>query len=640
MSVALALAVAAAWLFQARTAVLLREDALATARLWSQFIVRATPELLPVLSGDEPAISTIVSYRRAQELSHIGTFELYDDKGAPRLAFDGGQFAQFSSARPSLSAEAMETARQGPAIVEADSDGPTVIAPVVMAGKVIGFLRAVVNQQELKAAYAEHTQRLLLWLGAASLLIVVLFRWGGWRILRGPERPADSGLHLDRLTGLPDRAYLLEAIEKQLSRHLTHSGQVAVLAVDVDKFMEINSLLGNDGGDHVLRTVARRIADVAHGEIVARLAGDAFGVVIGRADVEEEAQRLGEAIVRAAALPIEWEDLRVTPTLSVGAAIAPTDGREGAVLMRHADLARVTAKDAGGNRLNFFNEGMGRQYAERLALDRTIEAALKAENFRLEYQPVVDLSSGRTVGFEALLRLFDDAGSPISPSLFIPAAERSGAIVPMGLWAVKRACAFAADWPAPLYVAVNLSPVQLEQDDIVADIAAALDQTGLPAHRLEIEVTESVLLGDSMAIRDRLDSLHRLGVRIVLDDFGSGYSSLSYLWRFPFDKIKIDQSFVRAMSRNRQARGVLRSIIAMGRTLGLPVTVEGIETDAESAFLKRLRCDYAQGFLFGRPLSEADVPALLLREFQRGPAPRVVQLDEPKSATKPAVRTG
>jgi EAL domain-containing protein (putative c-di-GMP-specific phosphodiesterase class I) len=382
--------------------------------------------------------------------------------------------------------------------------------------------------------------------------------------------------------------------------------------------------------------MARRIADAVPGEMVARLGGDSFAILVGRSDIEAEAQSIGEAILKAAALPIEWQEQEIHAALSVGAAIAPTDGREAAALLRAADLARIAAKMAGGSRLHYFNEALGRQYEERLALGRTIENACRSENFRLDYQPVVELKSGRIVGFEALLRLVGDDGQPIPPSAFIPAAERSGAITAMGVWAIRRACAFAAEWPAPLYVAVNLSPVQFEQDAVVTEIAAALEAAQLPAHRLEIEVTESLLLRDLGPVRERLDALHRLGVRVVLDDFGAGYSSLSYLWRFPFDKLKIDQSFVRAMNRNAQARGLLRSVVAMGRSLNLPVTVEGIETEAEAAFMRKLRCDYAQGFLFGRPLPEAEVPSLLLRAFQRDTQPKLVASNDapPTSATK------
>ncbi len=614
----------------ARSAMVLKNHALETGEDWAGFLVRSTPELLLVLKGEPLHRTTIFAYRQAQELSPVNAFELYDDAGVPRLAFDGGEIQPLPSARPALPQADIAAARDEPVIAESRGDVSSVIAPVTMAGQRIGYVRTLIDQGELRAAYLARTRGLAAGLGVLSLMILALL---GWNVLRPrPDLADDDRPHLDRLTGLPDRASFLAAVEVTLQRQLTHDGQVAVLVVDIDKFMEINNHLGNEGGDHALKTLSRRVTDVAAGGMVARLGEDAFAVLLAGTDVEAEAQRIGEAIMKSAAFPVEWEGERVHPTVSVGAAIGPADGREAAILLRHADLAHAAAKAMGGNRLNYFNDGLGRQYEERLTLDRTIEAATRAESFRLDYQPVVELKSGRIVGFEALLRLTGDDGQSIPPSAFIPAAERSGAIAAMGLWAIRRACAFAAEWPAPLYVAVNLSPTQFESDDVVAEVAAALQAAQLPAHRLEIEVTESVLLNDASHVRDRLDALHRLGVRVVLDDFGAGYSSLSYLWRFPFDKLKIDQSFVRAMNRNAQARGLLRSVVAMGRSLELPVTVEGIESDEEAAFMKKLRCDYAQGFLFGRPMPESEVPALLLRAFQRDTQPKLAASAEPLPA--------
>jgi diguanylate cyclase (GGDEF)-like protein len=622
------------WLMHARSEMAMKNHALETGGDWASFLVRSTPELLLVLKGEPLNRATVFAYRQAQELSAVTSFVLYDDAGVPRLAFDGGELQPLPSARPTLPQAQIDSVLGEPVITGQRGDVSSVIAPVTMAGQTIGYVRTVVDQSELRAAYFARTRGVAAGLGVLSVMVLALVGWHTLRVRAqddGGERP-----HLDRLTGLPDRASFLAAVEASLQRQLSHDGQVAVLVVDIDKFMEINNHLGNEGGDHALKTLSRRVTDVAAGGMVARLGEDAFAVLLAGPDVEAEAQRIGETIMKTAAFPVEWDGERVHPTVSVGAAIGPADGREAAILLRHADLAHAAAKAMGGNRLNYFNDGLGRQYEERLALDRAIEAACRAESFRLDYQPVVEMKSGRIVGFEALLRLTDDAGQPIPPSAFIPAAERSGAIAAMGLWAIRRACAFAAEWPAPLYVAVNLSPTQFESDDVVAEVAAALEAAQLPAHRLEIEITESVLLNDASHVRDRLDALHRLGVRVVLDDFGAGYSSLSYLWRFPFDKLKIDQSFVRAMNRNAQARGLLRSVVAMGRTLELPVTVEGIESQDEADFMRKLRCDYAQGFLFGKPMPEAEVPGLLLRAFQRDTQPKLVT--ESEAAPAPMLR--
>jgi diguanylate cyclase (GGDEF)-like protein len=424
----------------------------------------------------------------------------------------------------------------------------------------------------------------------------------------------------DPLTGLPNRQAFIEALDDMLARDGAHDRETAVMLVDIDHFMQVNDALGQEGGDHVLSAVAERLATGCSGGVVARLGGDTFGVIISSDAATIEAERVGGRILDLLSQAVEWRSERVQPLSSVGVVVSPTDGRETSQLLRRADIARYAAKAAGGNRMHFFNDRMGRQYEDRLSLQRTIDAAIAAESFRLEYQPIIDLRSGRLSGFEALIRMAGANGEEISPAIFIPAAEHTGAIAAIGRWTLMHACRFAADWPRHLQIAVNLSPVQFESDAIVGDIATALAETRLEPERLEIEVTEGVLLRDSPVIRRRLGALQALGVRVVLDDFGTGYSSLGYLWQFPFDKLKIDQSFIRAIDRNPRARGVLRTIIALGRTLGLPITAEGIETENEAAFVRRLRCDQVQGYLFSRPLPETEIANFIMKDVWPKPA--------------------
>jgi diguanylate cyclase (GGDEF)-like protein len=605
---------------RSKTAQLLRLDAITVASEWSHYLVRTTPEFLLILAGELPSPSTLAAYRHAEKLSRVRKFAIYDRHGTLHMSFLDGEPVEASTetiplATLSDSQDSPLVARQPEA-----SDLAQVILPLKVAGHVVGYLSASVDQDGLKSTYLSEALQTAISVAVLLLLVGILVHFG----LGFQQRKSAAQIRYlarnDALTGLPNRQAFIEALDDILARDATRGRETAVMLVDIDHFMQINDALGQEGGDHVLSAVAQRLATGASGGVVARLGGDTFGVIISGEAVTGEAERTGGRILELLTETVEWKSDCVQPFSSVGAAVSPTDGRETSQLMRRADIARYAAKAAGGNRMHFFNDRMGRQYEDRLLLQRTIEGAIAAESFRLEYQPIIDLRSSRVSGFEALVRMKGPTGEEILPAIFIPAAERTGAIAAIGRWVLMHACRFAAEWPQNLQIAVNLSPVQFESEMIVEEIATALAVSGLSPQRLEIEVTEGVLLRDSPVIRERLRALQQLGVKVVLDDFGTGYSSLGYLWQFPFDKLKIDQSFIRAIDRNPRARGVLRTIIALGRTLGLPVTAEGIETENEAAFVKKLRCDQAQGYLFSRPLPETEVANFIIKTVWSKPA--------------------
>jgi diguanylate cyclase (GGDEF)-like protein len=615
---------------RSKTDQLLRLDAVAVASDWSHYLVRTTPEFLLILAGELPSPSTLAAYRHAERLSRVRSFEIFDRHGTLRMNFVGGQPVEGATAAVPLLTLAGST--DGPLVASEQGPGDLarVTLPLKVAGHVVGYLVAAVDQQGLKSTFLVQALQTAISLAVLLLLLGILVH-AGVRFQR--RRSAAQIRYLarnDSLTGLPNRQAFIEALDDILLRDAARDRETAVMLVDIDRFMQVNDALGQVGGDHVLSEVAERLVVGCNGSVVARLGGDTFGVIISSDAATVEAERVGGRILDLLSETVEWQSQRVQPLSSLGAVVSPTDGRETSQLLRRADIARYAAKAAGGNRMHFFNDRMGRQYEERLRLQRTIDAAIAAESFRLEYQPIVDLRSGRVSGFEALIRMADARGEDIAPAIFIPAAEHTGTIVAIGRWALIHACRFAADWPRHLQIAVNLSPVQFESEAIVGDIATALAESGLDPERLEIEVTEGVLLRDSPMIRERLRALQALGVRVVLDDFGTGYSSLGYLWQFPFDKLKIDQSFIRAIDRNPRARGVLRTIIVLGRTLGLPVTVEGIETESEAAFVRKLRCDLVQGYLFSRPLPETEVASFIMKDVWPKPA-------EPIEATPPRV---
>ena len=333
---------------------------------------------------------------------------------------------------------------------------------------------------------------------------------------------------------------------------------------------------------------------------------------------KRQAEDFAARLVSAVTAPMMLKDHEIVATASVGVALAPTDGTDPERLLKSADLALYKSKADGRNCIQFFMPEMDAALQTRLAMEKTIRDAVLHERFVLHYQPVFEISGRQLIGFEALVRLPAADGSLIPPNDFIPLAEDMRVIDKIGAWVLREACRAAAAWPEPLTVAVNLSPAQFESGRVSAIVAAALEESGLAAHRLELEITETLLLGNSEAIMMELQSLKAMGVAIVMDDFGTGYSSLSYLWRFPFDKIKIDRSFMQGFDASgRDAETVVKTIIALGRELHMRVTVEGVETAQQAAFLDGADADQVQGFFFGRPMPGSEISVELLKDFQR-----------------------
>jgi diguanylate cyclase (GGDEF)-like protein/PAS domain S-box-containing protein len=423
--------------------------------------------------------------------------------------------------------------------------------------------------------------------------------------------------HHDALTGLANRTLLIEKLSDALDLTvLQHSG-VAVHFIDLDRFKNVNDTLGHDGGDFLLKIVAERLREVIRADdIVARLGGDEFVIVQAGVKNRDQAEGLAQRIIHTVIAPMELREHTIIATVSVGVALAPEGGTNPEEMLKSADLALYRAKAEGRNCIRFFLPEMDAEMQARLRLERIIRDAVIHDRFELHYQPLFQISDRRLIGFEALIRLQTENGTLIPPMEFIPVAEDLRLIGKIGAWVLREACRTAATWPEYLVVAVNLSPAQFAAG-VSGAVTAALKETGLAAHRLELEITETVLLGNSQAIMAELKALKAMGVAIVMDDFGTGYSSLSYLWRFPFDKIKIDRSFMQDFEgSNRDASTVVKTIIALGRELNIRVTVEGVETAAQAAFLDKIDGDQAQGYFFGRPVPASEVGAQILAHFQ------------------------
>ncbi len=424
----------------------------------------------------------------------------------------------------------------------------------------------------------------------------------------------------DALTGLPNRVLFHEELEQGLRR--TKSGdQLAVLCLDLDHFKDINDSLGHPIGDALLKEVGRRLkATVGENDTVARLGGDEFAVVqIGRSD-ETAARSLAGRLVEVISAPYEIDDHQIVIGVSIGISLSPQDGSNPDELLKNADLALYRAKADGRGTYRFFETGMDARAQARRLLEMDLRAALQRDEFQVYYQPIRDVASGRVVAFEALLRWNHPQRGLIAPISFIRLAEETGLIVPLGEFVLRSACTDAATWPDDVDVAVNLSPVQFKSPILIASVTEALAASGLEAHRLELEITESVLLQNSEATLTTLHELRAMGVRISLDDFGTGYSSLSYLRSFPFDKIKIDRSFVSELTTREDSMAIIRAVTGLGRSLGIVTTAEGVENDAQLELLRREGCTQAQGYLFSKPRPASDVAMMLDRPRLRASA--------------------
>lgn len=420
----------------------------------------------------------------------------------------------------------------------------------------------------------------------------------------------------DALTDLPNRVLLRERMEHAIA--VTRNGGVdlAVLMLDLDRFKEVNDTLGHPTGDSLLRAVAARLREcTTETALIARLGGDEFAVIDYVTNPAVEAAALAENIKKALCEPFDLGDHRVTVGTSIGIAIAPRDGNDSDVIMKSADLALYSAKSGGRGAFHFFEPELDQLMHARRNLERDMRKALAQGEFELHYQPFVDVESGQTCGFEALLRWHHPERGLVSPAEFIPLAEETGLILPLGEWVLRAACAEAAKWPLALMIAINLSPAQFRSKELVSIIVGALAASGIAPQRLELEVTETVIMHDSEAVFAALGQLRELGVRIALDDFGTGYSSLSFLQKFPFDKVKIDRSFVSELSRKKgEAHQIARAVVAFAVSLGKTTTAEGVETAEQLDILREEGCAEAQGYYFSRPMPASTIPQLVQRK--------------------------
>jgi diguanylate cyclase (GGDEF)-like protein len=535
-------------------------------------------------------------------------YELYDQRG--HLAFTSGLSGlalsdEAADVLANPSSEAAEVSLYAASGGSGASHFAALRIPLATNGEARGTVVVYLDQSEQAAILSNYfgliatITLLLLGIGIAA---PAAFAWMRSQERRQAEAQVRYLENHDALTGLSNRRASGERLADAMLRMHRDRTHIAVLCLDIDKFKEINEAAEHSGGDQVLREIATRIqATLREGDVIARLGGDEFAIALvditNLGDVMAFMNRLVEALRK----PLQVAGKEMLCTTSVGIALAPADGENAATVLRHAGIALARAKGEGGQRMCFFEQSMDKVLRRRRMVEHELRLALGREEFEVVYQPQYELATERQCGSEALIRWHHPVYGNIAPGHFISVTEDTGLIVPLGEWVLRRACSDAVHWPDPLIVAVNLSPAQFRDGDIAETVAGVLKETGLPPEQLELEITESLLINDTEEVLGKLNRLRELGVAIAMDDFGTGYSSLSYLARFPFSKVKIDRQFIRNMTRDPAMRAIVKTIIALGKSLDVVITAEGVETEEQAAMLCEFGCPQVQGFLYGYP---------------------------------------
>jgi diguanylate cyclase (GGDEF)-like protein len=423
----------------------------------------------------------------------------------------------------------------------------------------------------------------------------------------------------DSLTNLPNRILFYDRLNQVLSRAPWSKRLVGVLFLDLDRFKIINDTLGHNVGDELLKAVAERLKGcVRAGDTVARLGGDEFTVILDDVAKEQDVTKIAQKILDALSKPYRIEGHELFTTTSIGISLYPHDGETAETLLKNADIAMYRAKEQGKNNFQHYSSAMNAKASERLSLENGLRHALEGEELRLLYQPQLDLKSGQIIGMEALVRWQHPEMGLLSPAKFIPVAEETGLIIPMGEWVLRTACAQNRAWQtagyASMRIAVNFSARQFQQQNMIKMVSRVLQETGLAPHFLELELTESIIMKNAENTIATLYQLHEMGLEISIDDFGTGYSSLSYLRRFPINRLKVDQSFVRDIAKDPINAEIVNAIITMAHSLKIKVIAESVETAEQLRILRSLECDEMQGYILSPPLSPQEATKLLAEE--------------------------
>ena len=606
---------------------LLRQDATSTAHSWARFLAASVADLEQIAGGEQPSAASLAFFLSARNSGEVFQYEIFNRNGYSQLVSTPEKIALLDlsvyspdAARSVAEAQPIVDVREGNSV-----DRPAFFArayvPVQANGHHIAVVAAYVDETEQRRSFHDTflTAAAFLCLLSGLAFSIPAIAWYRESKVKQVDRRIRFLAHHDALTGLTNRLQLIEKLERALAHLPTRGGSsLAVHFIDVDRFKDVNDTLGHDGGDFLLKSIAERLrAAVRIDDVVARLGGDEFVVVQNDVGGRMQAETFARHLAAAVNASVKFKQREILSTASIGVVLAEEDTTPER-LLKSADLALYAAKAAGRNCIRFFVPEMDAELQARIELERAIREAVQNDRFELHYQPLFEISQRRLAGFEALIRMHAADGTLVPPLAFIPVAEDLRLIDKIGAWVLREACRTAATWPAHLTVAVNLSPQQFVAGTISDIVAAALKEAELAPQRLELEITEGLLLGNTETIMAQLLTLKAMGVAIVMDDFGAGYSSFSYLWRFPFDKIKIDRAFMQGLDGPHcQVGAVVKAIIALGRELNMRVTVEGVETASQAAFLDTADGDQVQGFFFGRPVPASELGASILAGFSR-----------------------
>lgn len=605
----------------------LRADAEHIALQYANYLADTTPGLDALLAGKPVQAETLTQLRRLRRVGDVFRFKLFNRDGIQLLVSDdldrrdaevvhrGISLAEHQGAANRavqdlvLSGQRHIELKSGAGQVDRPAAYSEAYVPVLADGKLLGVVEVYVDQTSRQAHIRSATWQNALALVAALLALGLL---GAWRLLIRQRRQREDAERMryltehDALSGALNRSSFHEALVAARLRAESGQGGFAVLSLDLDHFRDINSSLGHAAGDALLRGTSERLREVVRsGDLVARLGGDEFAILQHEVDSPLAVRRLADRVATALQPPFELEGRTLRCSVSIGAALYGLDATDVDDLQHKSELALERVKTGGhGGGFGFYDAMLDQQLQQRRTLAVDLRQALEGGNggLTLNYQPLYASDGWTLLGYETLLRWQHPQRGPIGPAEFVPLAEDHGLIAALGQWVLEQACREAMRWPETLSVAVNLSPAQFSQGDLVAAVRAVLDDTGLEPWRLELEITERLLMNDTEHAVQTLNLLSLLGVRIAMDDFGTGYSSLSYLWRFPFDKLKIDRAFTQALADEVKANLVVRSIVSLAHSLEIRVNVEGVETEQQLRVLRKHGCDEFQGFLLGRPM--------------------------------------
>ena len=609
---------------------LLRSDTEAAAVKWAENVLVSAPDFDAILAGETPSVRNLDFLSAALRGGDIFRFKIYDAKGKLLRVSDdmvaGGSDAaalngpSIELAPPVLAGKVYSQAHKGTPPGRPEFYTEAFVPIVDQQGDILGVIDVFIDNTQRRALYLQWLAGILgalLIIAAMGFAVPATSLWFRTRQKRVAEQHLRFLAQHDTLTGLANRTRFLENLTSVLESHAAEGRQLALHFLDLDRFKEINDAFGHAEGDAYLRDIAERLSKlVDRPEYIGRLGGDEFAVIQPELSGAKHSEIYAERICNALTDTYDIGGYEVVSTVSIGVAVAPQHGTSASQLLRSADVALHQVKLAGSNAIGVYTADLDDQLKRRMTLQADLRKAFENDWFSLHYQPQYDLKTRRLTGFEALLRMTHPDRGFISPVEFIPVAEEIGLIVPLGEWVLYEACRTAVYWPDHISLAVNLSPAQFRRGDMPKIVENVLRQTQLAPRRLGIEITEGLLMESSQSVLDQLQSIRELGVALVLDDFGTGYSSLSYLWQFSFDTIKIDQSFVHALGSGTNVESLLRSIINIGDSLDLRVVAEGVENVEQAHFLMANSCRHVQGFLFGRPVPEGDVTAIIEKDLR------------------------